>query len=403
LSGAADVRVAVVSPFVDRQHGTERALAELLDRLAAQHGDTIDLYAQKVTDLICNFSSANSADNSAKIIWRRVRTFPGPHLMQFFGWFLLNRWHRWRSETASGIKSEVIFSPGINAADADVILVHVVFHRVAELQQSRRARGLVALHRKLYYALLCALERRIYRNSRVTLAAVSRHTAAQLARYFDRHDVTVIPNGVNVIYFSPETVSIQREQYRQQWNVSPQDLVLLLIGNDWRNKGLQTLLQACSQCKDLSLRLLVVGQDEQQPFHAEAEKLGIAARVQFFSPVPDVRIFYSAADILVAPSLEDSFNLPVLEAMSCGLPVIVSPAAGVSDWLTNDKDCLVLKDPQNAEELANAIRLLAAHPAQREAIIRSGLQTAKTFSWEAHAGELRKLLVKAAAEKLRRQ
>jgi UDP-glucose:(heptosyl)LPS alpha-1,3-glucosyltransferase len=280
-----------------------------------------------------------------------------------------------------------------------VILVHAIFHRVAELQQSRPLRGLVAAHRKLYYALLCALERRIYRDPRVTLAAVSRHTAAQLARYFDRHDITVIPNGVDAQHFSPETISILRERYRQQWNLSPQDLVLLLIGNDWRNKGLRTLLQACSQCKDLPLRLLIVGQDEQQPFRTEVEKLGIAARMQFFSPVSDVRIFYSAADILVAPSLEDSFNLPVLEAMSCGLPVIVSPAAGISDWLTNGKDSFVLKDPQNAQELANAIRLLAGDPARRQAIASNGLQTAKTFSWEVHTNELRKLLVKAATEK----
>ena len=395
------MRIAVISPFVDRRHGTERALAEVLDRLAAQHGDTIDLYAQKVSDLNCSFNSANSAGDSAKIIWHRVRTLPGPHLIQFLGWFFLNRWKRWRTEAC--IKSEVIFSPGINAADADVILVHVVFHRVAELQQSRRARGLVALHRKLYYALLCGLERRIYRDPRVTLAAVSRHTAAQLARYLGRHDVTVIPNGVDAQHFSPATVSILREQYRRQWDVSPHALVLLLMGNDWRNKGLQTLLLACSQCNDLPLRLLIVGQDEQQPFRAEAEKLGITARVQFFSPVPDVRIFYSAADILVAPSLEDSFNLPVLEAMSCGLPVIVSPAAGISDWLTNDKDSLVLKDPQDTAELANAIRSFAAHPSRRDAIIRCGLETAKTFSWNTHASELRKLLVQAAAEKSRRK
>jgi len=47
------VRIAVISLFVDRQHGIERALAELLERLSAQHSDTIDLYAQKVSDLNC--------------------------------------------------------------------------------------------------------------------------------------------------------------------------------------------------------------------------------------------------------------------------------------------------------------------------------------------------------------
>src|ERR1700693_514336 len=49
--GCADVRLAVVSPFVDRRHGTERALAELLERLARQQHCEIHLYAQSVESL----------------------------------------------------------------------------------------------------------------------------------------------------------------------------------------------------------------------------------------------------------------------------------------------------------------------------------------------------------------
>ena len=377
-------------------------MAELLDRLSTQHGDTIELYAQKVSDLNCEPDSSVEKTDHGRIIWHKVKALPGPHIIQFIGWWLANRWTRWRQERTARITPDVVFSPGINATDADVILVHAVFHRVAELQQTHNSRGLRALHRKLYYALICSLERRLYQNPRVALAAVSRHTAAQLARYFDRHDVTVIPNGVDAVHFSPAALSTIRERFRQEWNLSPQDFVLLLIGNDWRNKGLNTLLRACSHCKDLPFRLLVVGRDEQTIFRSETEKLGLTARVQFFAPVSDVRIFYAAADSLVAPSLEDSFNLPVVEAMSCGLPVIVSLAAGVSDWLSSDKDSIVLNNPENTEELARAIRLLASNPPQRSAIASNGLQTAKLFSWDTHARELRKLLVAAAAKKSQR-
>ena len=45
------MRIAVISPFVDRQHGTERAVAELVDHLAADHKDEIELYAQRVSDI----------------------------------------------------------------------------------------------------------------------------------------------------------------------------------------------------------------------------------------------------------------------------------------------------------------------------------------------------------------
>jgi glycosyltransferase involved in cell wall biosynthesis len=87
--------------------------------------------------------------------------------------------------------------------------------------------------------------------------------------------------------------------------------------------------------------------------------------------------------------------------MSCGLPVIISPAAGVSDWLSPDKDSIVLNNPGNAEELARAIRLLATNAPQRRAIASNGLQTAKLFSWDTHARELRKLLVVAAKKSQR--
>jgi len=409
------VRIAVISPFVDRQHGTERAVAELLDRLSTQHQDTIDLYAQKVSDLDCYTDSAAGTNDSGKIICHRVNSLPAPHLIQFLGWLFLNHWTRWRHKHASHAIPEVVFSPGINTLDADLILVHAVFHRIAELQRSRDTGGLRGLHRKLYYALMCSLERRIYRDPRVSLAAVSRHTAAQLARYFARHDVTVIPNGVDAEHFSQAAIAAMREQYRLEWQCSPRDFVLLLVGNDWRNKGLKTLLRAVAQCvaerhtahatqiNDTPLRLLVVGQDEQAPFRLEAEKLGIAEHVRFLAPARDVRIFYAAADALVAPSLEDSFNLPVLEAMSCGLPVVVSPAAGVSDWLAHGKDSLVLEDPQNARELAAAIRFLTSDPPRREAIASNGLRTAAKFSWDAHANELRKLLVNVAEKKIRRK
>lgn len=410
------MRITVISPFVDRQHGTERAVAELIERLAGHHHDLVDLYAQKVSDSIhCSNSATTSSDNSG-IIWRRVRAVPGPHLVRFLGWLLFNRFARWRDKMATDGARTVVFSPGINAFDADVIMVHVVFHRVAELekvQRKRRAQGtqktqrtrdpgwLRIWHRRLYYALLCTLERHIYRNPSVTLAAVSKHTAIQLAHYFGRNDATVIPNGVDARYFSPAVIVETREQCRQQLKCLAGEFILLLVGNDWGNKGLGTLLQAVVQCKDLPIRLFVVGQDEQTPFLADVQRLCLHDRVQFFAPVQDIRIFYAAADCLVAPSLEDSFNLPVLEALSCGLPVIVSRRAGISDFLSHGHDSLLLQDPESSAELADAIRTLAANPVQRSSIVANGLQTASTFSWDVHADDLRRLLVKAAEKKLR--
>lgn len=389
----------MISPFVDKRHGTERAVAELIERLAVRYGDDVDLYAQRVADIrsLCRDDEVVAMPN--RIRWHRVGAVPGPLLFGFPGWLWLNRRVRQREISRSRNKPDVIFSPGINALDADVILVHAVFHRLAELQTADDRVGLRGLHRRLYYALLCKLERGIYRDPQVTLAAVSKHTAQQLKEYFGRDDVAVIPNGVDVDHFSPASVAPMREVARKQRHVLPEQTALLLIGNDWRNKGLTALLAAIAKCKDLPLRLLVVGQDEQAPFRARAAIAGVRECVEFCTPVADVRQLYAAADILVAPSLEDSFNLPVLEAMACGLPVIVSPRAGVSEWLTNGFDALLLRDPENATELTDAIRTLAMGTQLRTTLAENAVATAYKFSWDEHAAELRRLLEKAAARK----
>jgi len=393
------VRVAVVSPVVDRQHGTERAVAELIDRLAITYGDDVELYAQHVRDIRVQPSNRDDRRTGAAIHWHRIGKFPGPHVVQFLGWLILNRWSR--MNRANALAPNVTFSPGINSLDSDVVLVHAVFHRLAELQTARDRRGLRGLHRKLYYSLLQMLERRIYRDSRVMLAAVSKHTALQLEHYFGRRDVTVIPNAVDVNHFSIAAIAPLRHVVRAQQNCSAGQTVLLLIGNDWRNKGLHALLAAMAQYKELPLRLLVVGRDEQAPFRAQAATAGLLDRVKFCPPVPDVRSFYAAADILVAPSLEDSFNLPALEAMACGVPVIVSRYAGVSEWLTHGFDALVLNNAENAAELAEAIRAIATGAQLRATLAANAVVTAGKFSWDEHAAQLRSLLLAAAAKKLR--
>ena len=392
------MRIAVISPFVDRRHGTERAVAELIERLAGNYHDQIDLYAQRVSDIENLTLSSGRAVSSGDICWHRVGRFRGPQLLKFPGWIFLNRRARARNARAGGSRPDVIFSPGINALDADVILVHAVFHRLAELQPARQALSLRGLHRKLYYAMLCSLEKRIYSDPRVRLAAPSKRTAEQLGRYFGRHDAAVIPNGVDTAHFSPAAIAPLREAARKKWRCAPQHVVLLLVGNDWRNKGLRALLAALAHSPGLPLRLLVVGRDNQAPFRAQASLLGLREGLEFCVPSEDVRNFYAAADVLVAPSIEDSFNLPVLEAMACGLPSIVSRNAGVSEWLTHSVDSLLLDDPEDADELARAIRAVAEDAQLRRTLAENAVSTAKRFAWDEHTAALRTLM-KAAAEK----
>jgi len=377
---------AVLSPAVNRRRGTERAVAELVDRLARGYAHEIHLYAQQVDDLpVQQYSGIAAAASHGRVIWHRMPRIPVPHLLGFQFWMLENRIARTWDRLVHGLKFDVVFSPGINAVRADVILVHAVFHRLRELQNTRADWSVRGLHRRLYYRLLCSLESWVYRRKSVRLAAVSQHTAEQLKRYFGRTDVTVIPNGVDLSHFSAEKRQLLRTDARRELGYSDADLMLLLVGNDLRNKGLPVLMSAFAKCRDLPVHLCVVSADASMRGTEAEVPPEIRGRVKFLGETPNILSIYAAADVYVAPSLEDSFNLPVLEAMACGLPVVVSTSAGISEYLRDGEDAMLLKDPRNADELAALLRQLLGTPGLSARMARNAIQTASTLTWDRHA------------------
>lgn len=386
------MRIAILSPFVDRRHGTERALAELLERLVDNYACEIHLYAQNVANLTVIPFDKPSASSPACVVWHRVPNIPGPHLLQFLFWIIVNRIWRLRDELLHGIRFDAVFSPGINALDVDVILVHVLFHRLKELQDAHSQSGLRGLHRSLYYRSLCFLENRVYRRSCLRLAAVSRHTATQLNHYFGRHDIVIIPNGVDLSHFSPANRLAMRAASRQKLRYSPEDVVLLLVGNDFRNKGLPSLLDSLSRCRNLPLRLCVVGSDSSSDGTERVVLLQLQDRVTFAGETDEILAFYAAADIFVAPSREDSFNLPALEAMASGLPVVVSTNAGISEYLSDGVDSLLLREPENPVLLCEILSRLAQDSELRRNLGQNATQTAARLSWDRHARAIYALL-----------
>ncbi|PYT85906.1 MAG: hypothetical protein DMG36_27080, partial [Acidobacteria bacterium] len=108
------MRLAVVSPFVDRRHGTERSLAELLERLARIYHCEIHLYSQRVDDLALGPPAGASASERGEIIWHKVPSIPGPHLLEFLFWLLLNASCRRWDRAIHGLHFDLILSPGVN-------------------------------------------------------------------------------------------------------------------------------------------------------------------------------------------------------------------------------------------------------------------------------------------------
>lgn len=398
------MRLAVVSPFVDRSHGTERVLAEQLERLAFQYGCEIHLYAQRVADLTITDPRSKDTPDSGVIFWHKVPSVPGPHVLQYLSWtsfnHILRRWHR----LFGGRSFDLVFSPGINCLDADVVLVHAVFQRFRELwreEESSASPGFLRnLHRRMYYSLITYAERCLYTKPQVDLAAVSNRTAGQLASYFHRQDVLVILNGVDTAGFSRTARAARRLEARANWKFGDNDFVLLLIGNAWHAKGLVTVLETLSILPELRLHLIVVGSDDAAPFRQIARQLGVLERCHWEKPHPDVLRFYAAADLYVGPSREDPFGLPVAEAMACGLPVITSCNAGVSERMRDGVDGFILRDPHDTRTLAVLVRKLFGSAQLREQIGQAAAEAAQDWTWDRNAAAVWEMLQKAKARKV---
>jgi glycosyltransferase involved in cell wall biosynthesis len=377
-------RIAVVSPFLDKQHGTERCVAEQVERLA--RGYEVYVYSNRVQDV-----------DLKKIVWRRVPALPGPLLVTYCWWFLANHLWRWWDQRFRGLQPDLTYTPGINCLDADVISVHCVFSELRGQVKDRLSLRLNPVsswarivHRRLYYRLIMKLEYMVYSRKRSLLTAISRKTAEGLKRY-GRGETPVIYYGLDAKRFNPQIRQRLREPSRKGLGLPESALCLLLVGNGWENKGLASLLEALGSLARRDWRLLVVGQDDPGPYRRAMARNGLEPQVAFLPPRPDVEFYYASADAYVGPSLEDAFGLPPLEAMACGLPVIVSSRAGVSEAITDGVDGFVLADPRDSGRLADLMVLLYDNNGLRQRIGEAAAKTARQYSWDRNAEQLDQL------------
>ncbi|MHB8542084.1 MAG: glycosyltransferase family 4 protein [Candidatus Acidiferrales bacterium] len=387
-------KLAVVSPFLDKRHGTERPVTEWLNR--APDAFEIHVYSQYVEDL-----------DLSRITWHRIPTVPGPHLINYLWWFIAN--HLWRAwdRRLHGLRFDLVYSPGINCLDADLISVHIMFAELLRRNLSAmrfRKHSVLEwprlMHRRLYYALIVKLERRAYPNPKIGLIVISQRVSDGLQDFYGRKSPSpVVYFGLDHEIFNPKRCFELREAVRRQLQVIAGQFALLLIGNDWLNKGLMLLLEAMDRLRDLPLQLLVIGQDDPSPYGSVIRAKSLADRVHFLPPRKDVEFYYAASDVYVGPSKEDALPLPPAEAMACGLPVIVTTKCGVSEIIVDGENGLIMEDPYDAEDLATKIRQLYEDAPLRQRIGEKAAETARQYTWDRSAREFGELLLQTLKKK----
>jgi glycosyltransferase involved in cell wall biosynthesis len=160
---------------------------------------------------------------------------------------------------------------------------------------------------------------------------------------------------------------------------------VLFVSSLWPYKNCDGLLRAWALARDgLAGRQLAIvgpGRDEKYvgSLHSLAAELGISGDVVFVGGVPleETVSFYQAADVFVYPSLNETFGLPILEAMACGCPVVTSDTSAMPETAGG---AAVLSDPKDPASIAQAIVEAAG---SRDRLREAGLRRARDFTWAA--------------------
>jgi len=204
----------------------------------------------------------------------------------------------------------------------------------------------------------------------VTVSEGLRERLSTLGIQPDR--IRVLRNGVDVDLFRP----VEKQTTRERLGLAGR--VLVSVGNLVRLKGHELIIQALVDMP--STTLLVVGRGpERLSLEALAQAVGVADRVRFLEPVPQVQLrdIYSAADALILASSSEGWPNVLLESMACGTPVIATDIPGAREIIDAPEVGLLLRE-RTPDSIVQSVEALLARPTDSAAI----RAYAERFSWD---------------------
>ncbi len=183
----------------------------------------------------------------------------------------------------------------------------------------------------------------------------------------------------------------------------PQNYILC-VSNLYPHKNYDTVVKMFAKLKERKKqapKLVMVGDASYAgaDFFDLIDRLKLRNDIIFTSYVEhkDLVYIYNGAALLLYPPMLGSFGIPPLEAMACGVPVVVSDRGALPE-ITGGA-ALVLKNPKDVDEMLEAVCQVLDDEQLRQTLQQKGLQQVKDFSWEASAGRVLDLYRKIGTSK----
>ncbi|WP_434529982.1 glycosyltransferase family 4 protein (plasmid) [Haloarcula sp. NS06] len=204
------------------------------------------------------------------------------------------------------------------------------------------------------------------------ITTVSERVGGELAEHYDIDDATVVHNGVDAERFQP--------------GAHTDDRYVLFVGRLDYPKGVPDLLEAAeSIVESHDIEFVITGKGPQRDqLEQQAKRIGIENNVTFTGYVPRARQIqlYQNATAFALPSHYEGLPTVLLEAMSCGAPVVATTVGGCPEVI-NDRENGLLAPPEDPPALSNAIDMVLSDPELRNRMSGNARQTIlNRFTWE---------------------
>ena len=192
--------------------------------------------------------------------------------------------------------------------------------------------------------------------------------------------IVFVPAGIDEKVFFPA----EKEKARKNLGLPLNKKIILNVGSEEARKNIPVLLEAVKELQKNYSGLLLARIGSKNQKYDEIKK---NINILHFSNIPEekLRLFYSAADLLVFPTLYEGFGYPALEAMACGCPVITTEEMSVF------ADGCILVEKNNGEQIIQEAEKLLENEKLRKKYSKKAIQLSKNFSMKKTAEKMLQL------------
>lgn len=214
----------------------------------------------------------------------------------------------------------------------------------------------------------------------------------------------VVKNGIKQQQFKKTMSLEEKEELKQKYNIKTNDKILIFTGRIVPGKGIKELIEALHNVNYKNYKMLIVGSalneiDAKTQYQLEVENAidKIKDKVIFtgFIKYEEIYKLYKIADIATLPSvLDDSAPLTIIEALTCGLPIITTDSGGIPEY-ANEKCAIILKRDKNLiDNLSKEINNLLKEQETRAQMSIESIKASEGLSMEKYCEDLTSSLQK---------